>query len=126
MIVHIHNSETTPTLDRDEFIQRRLEQALEMHAASIERVDIWIIGIVRGERGPANYCKVDVTLGNGNRVVSEATETDMYLAIDRAADRAGWAVSRCLGRQRRRAAAGALDSRASANSGTAARLADAM
>ena len=68
MIVHIHNSETTPSLARDEFIRRRLVQALDMHAASIDQIDIWIIGIVRGERGPANYCKVDVTLDNGNRV----------------------------------------------------------
>ena len=102
MKVRIRTSETTATAALSAFIQRRLEYALAVHDDAIDTVDAWILGIDRGAQGPASYCKIDVTLVNGARVGSEATEKDVHLAVHRAADRAGWEVARCLGRQLRR------------------------
>lgn len=101
MNVRIHTSETTPMPGQSEFIRRRLEYALKVNEAEIDQVDAWIISIDRRDQGPAIYCKINVSLDDGRQVSSDGTEVDFYLAVHRAADRAGWEVSRSVGSRHR-------------------------
>ncbi|MFQ5488034.1 MAG: hypothetical protein ACE5ET_06285, partial [Gammaproteobacteria bacterium] len=56
---------------------------------------------INGPRGGADKCcQIQVILSHVPNVIIKDTETDLYVAIDRAADRAGRTVGRRLARQR--------------------------
>ena len=56
---------------------------------------------INGPRGGIDKrCKIQVQLGGGQEVVIEDTEADLYVAIDRAADRADRAVVRRVEKMR--------------------------
>ena len=70
-------------------IKRRLGFALSTIEFHIHRVLVWLSDI-NGPRGGADKrCHIQVVLTNLPDVVIKDTETDLYMAIDRAADRAG-------------------------------------
>ena len=50
--------------------------------------------------GKDKCCRIQITFPGAPSVVIEDTETDLYVAIDRAADRASRSVARRLDRQR--------------------------
>ena len=82
--------------------ERRLHLALASSDDSIQRV-VMRLSDINGPRGGADQrCHVHVLLGGLPDVVVEDTEEDLYMAIDRAADRAGRAVQRKIGRRQAR------------------------
>jgi len=80
--------------------KRRLLFALTCCSDRIQRVAVRLSDI-NGPRGGADKrCRLQVVLTDLPDVVVEDTEVDLYVAIDRAADRAGRTVGRRLARQR--------------------------
>ena len=80
--------------------ERRLRFALTCCDDHIHRVAMRLSDI-NGPRGGADKrCHLQVVLAGLPDVVIEDTEADLYVAIDRATDRAGRTVGRRLARQR--------------------------
>jgi ribosomal subunit interface protein len=81
-------------------IKRRLGFALSTIDFHIHRVRVWLSDI-KGPRGGADKrCQIQVALNHLPDVVIKDTETDLYIAIDRAADRAGRTTKLRLSQQR--------------------------
>lgn len=79
--------------------ERRLRFALTCCDDHIQRV-IMRLSDVNGPRGGADKrCHLQVVLNHLPDVVVEDTEADLYVAIDRATDRAGRTVIRKIERQ---------------------------
>lgn len=82
------------------YIERRLGFVLSSRDEHIQRVLVRVSDI-NGPRGGADKCcQIQVILSHVPNVIIKDTETDLYVAIDRAADRAGRTVGRRLARQR--------------------------
>lgn len=82
---------------------RRLRFALSSYDDRIQRV-VMRLSDINGPRGGADKCcHLQLVLPGLPDVVVEDIEADLYLAIDRAADRAGRSLRRRLARQRDRA-----------------------
>ena len=79
--------------------ERRLRFALSCCGDHIQRVVIRLSDI-NGPRGGADKCcHLQVVLGGVPDVVVDDTEADLYVAIDRAADRAGRTLVRRIDRR---------------------------
>lgn len=79
--------------------ERRLRVALTCCDDHIQRV-VMRLSDINGPRGGADKrCHLQVVLAGLPDVVIEDIETDLYVAIDRATDRAGRTLVRKLGRQ---------------------------
>lgn len=88
-----------------------LTEAIREHAARRLRFALtranehvrWVamhLGDVNGPRGGRDKrCRVRVMLKGRPDVVIDDVETDLYVAIERAANRAGRSVARCMTRQ---------------------------
>jgi ribosome hibernation promoting factor len=83
-----------------EYIQRRLGFALSTRDEYIQRVMVRLSDINGPRGGRDKCCHIQIVLPQLADVVIEDTELDMYVAIDRASDRAGRTVGRKLARQR--------------------------
>ena len=81
-------------------IKRRLSFALSTRGHHIQRVKVRLTDINCPRSGVDKHCHIQVALAHLPDVVIEDTEADLYVAIDRAADRASHAVGRRLARQR--------------------------
>ncbi len=82
--------------------ERRLRSTLICCNDHIQRV-VMTLSDINGPRGGADkHCHLQVVLNGLPDVVVEDTETDLYIAIDRAADRAGRSLVRKIGRQKTR------------------------
>jgi len=79
--------------------ERRLRFALTCCDDHIQRV-VMRLSDINGPRGGADKrCHLQVVLAGLPNVVVEDIETDLYVAIDRATDRAGRTVVRKIDRQ---------------------------
>ena len=79
--------------------ERRLRSALTCCDDHIQRV-VMRLSDINGPRGGADKrCHLQVVLDGLPDVVIEDIEADLYIAIDRATDRAGRTVARKLDRQ---------------------------
>lgn len=81
-------------------IKRRLGFALSARDGHIQRVKVRLTDINGPRGGVDKNCHIQVVLARLPDVVIEDTEADLYIAIDRAADRAGRTVGRRLMHQR--------------------------
>jgi len=82
--------------------ERRMRFGLTCCSDHIQRV-VMRLSDINGSRGGADKrCQLQVVLAGLPNVVIEDTEADLYVAIDRATDRAGRTVGRRLTRQRDR------------------------
>jgi len=84
------------------YTERRLGFALGVRDEYIQRVIVRLSDINGPRGGSDKCCQVHVVLTHLADVIIEDTETDLYVAIDRATDRAGRTVGRRLARQRTR------------------------
>jgi len=83
-----------------EYIQRRLGFSLSTRDEHIQRIMVRLSDINGPRGGRDKCCQIQVVLPQLADVVIEDTELDMYVAIDRATDRAGRTVNRKIARQR--------------------------
>lgn len=83
-----------------DYLMKRLAYGLNHGDEYITRVTVRLSDI-NGPRGGADKrCLIEVRLKSAPAVVIEDTEADLYVAIDRAAERAGRTLARRLARQR--------------------------
>lgn len=83
-----------------EYLKKRLAYGLNHGDDYITRVTVRLSDI-NGPRGGADKrCLIEVRLKHLPAVVIEDTEADLYVAIDRAAERASRTLARRLARQR--------------------------
>lgn len=80
------------------YVHRRLRTAVGW--ALTRRLAVWLSDINGPRGGRDKRCKIQISLDHGRTVVIEDTEEDLYVAIDRAADRADRALARALARRR--------------------------
>jgi ribosomal subunit interface protein len=84
------------------YAERRLRFALTCCDDHIQRV-VMRLSDINGPRGGADKrCHLQVVLSGLPDVVIEDTEADLYVAIDRATDRAGRTLVRKIDRQQTR------------------------
>lgn len=82
------------------YAERRLNIALSHSDEQIQRVVMRLSDINGPRGGEDKLCHLQVVLNGQQDVIVEDTESDMYVAIDRAVDRAGRTVVRKIERQR--------------------------
>lgn len=83
-----------------DYAVKRLAYGLGQCAQHVVRVTVRLFD-VNGPRGGADKrCRIRVKLDISQEVVLEDTQSNLYVAIDRAAGRAGRTVARNLRRQR--------------------------
>ena len=81
-----------------EHATRRLQFALSWANHDVRKVAVRLSDINGPRGGSDKRCQIQVRLSGSQDVVIEDTEADLYVAIDRAADRADRAVARRLER----------------------------
>ena len=81
-------------------IRRRLDFALKPRYDQIQHIHVRLSDLNGPRGGVDKCCTLHIVLPHLQDVVVNDTEFDMYIAINRAIDRAGRAVSRRLSRQR--------------------------
>jgi putative sigma-54 modulation protein len=81
------------------YIERRISFVLSSRYDQIQRITVRLSDINGPRGGIDKRCQIQVTLPKLKDIVIEDTETDLYVAIDRAADRTGRTVNRRLTRQ---------------------------
>ncbi len=82
------------------YTEQRLVTALGWAGKRMRKLAVSLSDINGPRGGIDKRCKIQVQLGKGQDVVIEDTEADLYVAIDRAADRADRAVVRRVERMR--------------------------
>jgi len=81
------------------YIERRINFVLSSRYDQIQRIIVRLSDINGPRGGIDKRCQIQVTLPKLKDIVIEDTESDLYVAIDRAADRTGRTVNRRLTRQ---------------------------
>ncbi len=99
MRVVIHGQDMDVDRSLKEYVQRRLQFALARFSTRIREVAARLAD-VNGDRGGRDRsCRFMVHLIPTGTIVIEDVDADPFVVIDRAADRAGWAVARELRRR---------------------------
>lgn len=80
--------------------ERRLSFALGWASYDVRKVAVRLFDINGPRGGEDKCCRIQVILPKTQDVVIEDTEADLYVAIDRAAERVERSVTRRLERQR--------------------------
>ena len=93
------------------FTSHRVDFALGARAEHIENVLVHLSDTdVSGDSGD-KHCLVQVRLHGMSHVLAENRDPNLYIAIHRAVDRAGWITARNIVRQQRKAISTLLDER---------------
>lgn len=87
------------------FVKRRVGYALATFGDEIDSVQVRLTDTNEMLMGKDRSCRVQVAFGGRFKVLVEALDTDLNVAIHRGVDRAGWTVSRKLQSARREAVA---------------------
>jgi putative sigma-54 modulation protein len=82
------------------YVTKRLAYTLAHGDAAITRIIVRLSDINGPRGGDDKRCLIEVRLKAAAAVVIEDTESDLYVAIDRATERAGRTLARRLARQR--------------------------
>jgi putative sigma-54 modulation protein len=82
--------------------ERRIRSALTRFDERITRVSLWLSDVNGPKGGNDKNCQVQIVMSGKPDVVIEETRENLYLAINRAIERAGQTVVRKLDRQRSR------------------------
>ena len=83
-----------------EHTERRLRFALGWADDRLRQISVRLSDENGPREGEDKRCRIQITFRGAPSVVIDDTEADLYVAIDRAADRAGRSVARRLERQR--------------------------
>jgi len=90
----------TLTEDLRDYVMKRLSYSLNHGDAQITRLTVRLSDINGPRGGEDKRCLIELRLKAAQAIVIEDTEADLYVAIDRAAERAGRTLERRLARQR--------------------------
>ena len=84
-----------------EYVERRLSFVFASTRRSVRRISVRLSDQNGPRGGDDMRCRMQVSLAAAPSVVIEDTEANLYVAIDRAADRIGRAVARRIERLRK-------------------------
>jgi putative sigma-54 modulation protein len=84
-----------------EYVERRLSFVFASTRRSVRRISVRLSDENGPRGGDDKRCRMQVNLAAAPSVVIEDTETSLYVAIDRAADRIGRTVTRRIERLRK-------------------------
>ena len=87
------------------FVRRRVDFAFSTRSDQIGRILVRLADVNGPRGGDDKSCLVQVRMPGQPDVVVENVESNLYVAVHRAIDRAGWTAARKLERQRRKARA---------------------
>jgi ribosomal subunit interface protein len=90
----------TRTLKR--YTQLRIRFALTRFEERIQRVSMWLSDVNGPKGGRDKQCRLQVALAGKTSIVIEDTHENLYVAINRAIERAGHSLVRKLDRQQSR------------------------
>jgi putative sigma-54 modulation protein len=90
--VHAQGFPLTPALT--EHAERRLRFALKHAADRVQQVTVRLADVNGPRGGVDKKCSVHIVMNGIPDIVTEDTEHDMYIAINRAVDRVGRTVLR--------------------------------
>lgn len=105
MLINIQTQGLELTEALRDYTEKRLAYALSHAQQRIQRVQVRLIDVNGPRGGVDKRCQIDVRLKGLPSVVIEDTESDLYLAIDRAAERVARMLARRLDKHRRFATA---------------------
>ena len=94
MKVDVHAQGFTLTPAITEHAERRLRFALKHAADQVRQVTVRLADVNGPRGGIDKKCSVHIMLNGVPDIVTEDTEADMYIAINRAIDRVGRTVLR--------------------------------
>ena len=69
------------------YIRDRLYFALAANQPQIGSAEVYLCAIPGFESEGLHHCRVDISLEGGSTAIGDSTESDIYVAIDRAVDR---------------------------------------
>jgi putative sigma-54 modulation protein len=107
MNIQIHAQDFSLTEGLREHVARRLAYALNHGIDSVSRIVVRLSDVNGPRGGVDKRCGIEIRLKGSTAVAIEDTEVDLYVAIDRAAERAGRTLDRRLARRREFAAVSA-------------------
>ncbi len=100
MNIQIHAQDFNLTEGLREHVARRLAYALNHGLDSISKIVVRLSDVNGPRGGVDKRCGIEIRLKGSTAVAIEDTEADLYVAIDRAAERAGRTLDRRLARRR--------------------------
>lgn len=100
MRIEIHTGKFSLTHQLREHIERRILFALSWAHHNLDKVTLRIDDINGPKGGVDKSCRIQIPIAGGKPVVIEEVQSDLHIAIDRAIERAGRALSRQLARKR--------------------------
>jgi len=83
-----------------DYTKHRMQFALNRNDKHVTKVKVRLADINGPRGGVDKRCQIDISLAGHNDIVIEDTETNLYVAIDRASDRCARTLSRRLERAR--------------------------
>jgi ribosomal subunit interface protein len=83
-----------------DYTKQRMQFALNSSTKHITKIKVRLADINGPRGGIDKRCQIDLSLAGHNDIVIEDTETNLYVAIDRASDRCARTLSRRLERAR--------------------------
>jgi len=83
-----------------EHTERRIRFAFSWASGHVRKVMVRLSDINGPRGGSDKRCQIQIPMQSTNDIVIEDTEADLYIAIDRAADRAERTIARKLERDR--------------------------
>ncbi len=98
MQIEIQSRDFTLTEALEAYIKRRFNFVLSNRYDQIKRIRICLSDINGPRGGIDKRCRIQISLPHLKDIVIEDTESDLYIAIDRATDRAGRTINRRLTR----------------------------
>ncbi len=81
------------------YLKRRLQDHLAFGSERIREVEAHLSDVNGLRGGQDKRCRLIVRLNQAPKVVVESTDSDLYVAIRRSADRVGRAVQRSIGKR---------------------------
>lgn len=84
------------------FGERRIRSVLSRFDERIKKVSLWLSDVNGPKGGSDKNCQVQVVIAGKAPVIVEETRENLYVAINRALERASQSVVRKLGRERSR------------------------
>lgn len=101
MQIQIHSNDFALTDGLREHIARRLAYALNHGRDMVSRIVVRLADINGPRGGVDKRCGIEVRLKGASTIAIDDTQADLYVAIDRAAERTGRTLDRRLARRHR-------------------------
>lgn len=106
MQIQIHSDDFELTDGLRDHIVKRLAYSLNHGRDSVSRIVVRLSDVNGPRGGIDKRCAIEVRLKGATAITIDDTQTDLYVAIDRAAERTGRNLDRRISRRHRISAAG--------------------